>query len=534
MIIDFDNVGAVGIIKDKAAHEIHQDAWSDAQNVRFNDNRVEKFGGDSEVFGSACATAHWLLHARTPSTVFWLYAGATQVYATDGTTHANITRSSTASGSYNMTANVGWNGGMFKGIGIVNNGVDAPQTWQPGLGNRLEHLRYDFSSSQSWASASFVARVMRPFGDFLVAMDLTEGATRIENRVRWSHPASAGATPLTWDDTLPAFDAGRRDLADTPAPVIDGLALRNDFIVYKTDSVYRMSFVGGNQIFKFQQVYKTFGARSRHCIQEFYGRHFVFGYDGIVVHDLQNDLQLLPKRFQRFLDQNADADNFEKSFVVPNYPRNEMWACFPQSGQSFPSIALIWNWIEDTFTLRELTDATFIGVGIVDPQVSSTFDSQSGSFDTDSGPFDESTFNPTSTRLLMSDLSKRLLLVDEGNVFANSGDMTAYAERQSLPIGRQDSRGKIHVDISKVEAITRIHPRFTGSNGTEITVKVGGQDEIGDILNFDSEETFTIGTDYKVDVHSAFRLPAIRFESTGDKAWKLDGFKVEFHTLGYR
>ena len=94
MIIPFKSIGEIGVIKDKPAHTLPLNAWSDAVNVRFNDGYAEKSLGYSSQLGTPSIAPYFLLPFQSTSLFYWLYAGLTSAYITEGPTHSNITRSS--------------------------------------------------------------------------------------------------------------------------------------------------------------------------------------------------------------------------------------------------------------------------------------------------------------------------------------------------------------------------------------------------------------------------------------------------------
>ena len=61
-------------------------------------------------------------------------------------------------------------------------------------------------------------------------------------------------------------DAGEVDLSDGGDPIVDGLQLRDSFMIYKETSIYRMDYIGGTSIFAFNKVVGTSGALNKNCI----------------------------------------------------------------------------------------------------------------------------------------------------------------------------------------------------------------------------------------------------------------------------
>jgi len=539
MMVYFDNVGAIGVIRDLPYYDLPQDAWSDAQNIRFQDGRIEKMAGESEVFEgsvSVMGSPYWLLPVQTDTSFFWLYPGSATAWATDGDAHAALNSAGVA---FSMSDNVGWNGGVIGGLAVINNGVDEPQVWTPSLSNTLKPLQYDGSAGTTWATASAgpLAQVIRPFKQFLVALDITENAVRNPRKIWWSHPAEPGTEPYTWDYNKTEYDAGQLELAETTDLLVDCLPLRDDNIIYKTGSTWRMSYIGGNQIFRLRREF-DFGAISDRCIKGVYNQHFVFGTDDVILHDMQSVNQVLKKKMRTWLFANIDPTNYVRSFVAANYPKSEMWICFPETGNDWCNKALIWNWRDNTTTIRELSGISHIGYGLVDPSLESTsFDGDTGiSFDADTGTFNEQAYNPTLSKMLQAyphATSPKLLLTDSDNTF-NGTNMTSYVQRSGLPLGRQGSDGKIHVDLSKIKFVKAIYPQIKAANGTVISIYIGTQMEIGDTISWSPAYSFTMGTDRKVDVRATARIISIKFETAGDVWWEMDTFGVEFDYRGKR
>ena len=244
MIIPITAPGEFGVVKDKPAHSLPVSAWSDAVNVRFNDGYAEKSLGYSSQLGTPSIAPYFLLPFQSTSLFYWIYAGLTSAYITEGTSHTDITRSS---GAYNATANESWTGGTLAGIPILCNGFDAPQMLFPASpSNALSEL-------SNWP-ADTNAKVIKPFKNFLIALNMVEGGADYPYVVRWSTPADPGTVPTSWDYTDTTNDAGRVPLSEGGGGLVDGGALRDAFIIYREFSTYSMDELSLNLIRYFPQA----------------------------------------------------------------------------------------------------------------------------------------------------------------------------------------------------------------------------------------------------------------------------------------
>lgn len=522
-VISIHNVGAVGINRDIPAHLLPPEAWSDGRNIRFSDNKVVKFLGHSEVFDPPTVAPYWAMGVRGPSEFVWIYGGLAKVYMRDTSAHTDITR--TVGGDYSMDDDQLWHGGLLGGIPILNNGVDDPQFWATiSSGTKLADLT-------NWP-ASTTCAIIRPFKNFLVALDITKSGTRSPHMVKWSHPADPGSVPSSWDETDATKDAGEKELEDSQAGfLVDAATLRDILVIYKENSVWGMQFIGGRFIFRFFKIFDNVGLMTPQAVGIFAqgAQHFLATGDDIVIHDGQRLESLLDRKLRVWLNNTISDTNYKRSFVVRNSPQKEMWFCFPEIGSTWCNLALVWNWSTGVPSVRELTEASFINTGEISESVTEDWDSASGSWDGDLTTWDQLKHRPQEARLLQTDpTNTKFYFMDDTNQF-NAVNMTSYVEREGLAVVGQDRQGQPKVDFQSQKLVTAIYPK---ARGGAFQVRVGGQDSIGGPISYSPIQTFTPGTDEKLSVAVSGKLMAVRFESSADVAWELDGYDLDVSILG--
>ena len=260
------DVGSIGVVTDVDPVLLPPNAWTGAANVRFADNEAQKITGHSSV-ATPTVTPYYLLPVTKSTTAYWVYAGLDKVYSWNGTSHTNITRQSVGVDvDYTGGAADYWTGGVLNNVLILNNGLDDPQMW---VNTKLESLTWD--SGATWGSKSYSANTIRPYKNFLVALNWTDGTNKYPQTVYWSNQADPNTVPSDWDFADPANEAGTAELASTQGIILDGEQLRDAFIVYKEDAIHLMQFVGGTFVMNFKDVSKTTGALAQRCAKEFYG-----------------------------------------------------------------------------------------------------------------------------------------------------------------------------------------------------------------------------------------------------------------------
>jgi hypothetical protein len=510
-ILRVTDLGAIGIVSDVDPTTLPPGAWTAGKNVRFSDGGVEKFLGH-QSFATPSVTPYYLVPTTKSTTLYWVYPGLDKVYSFDGSTHADITR---AAGDYTGAAGDLWNGGVLNGVLVLNNGKDAPQMW---TGAVLSALTWD--ATTTWADKGYTAKVIRPYRNFLVALDFNTGTTRYPQTVYWSDRADPLTVPGDWDFADPANEAGQNELASTPGYCIDAEALRDALVIYKDDAIHTMQEVGGKFVHTFREVSKTTGILAQRCAKEFFGKHFVFGNDDCYVHDGQSIESVASRRIRRELYSAIDPTYYTRSFVVRNFSKSEMWCCFHETGSASISRAAVWNWKDGTWGHRELPACPHIGYGVLfDSSDPVSWSADPNSWDSDTTTWDSRAYNPATQKLVAASASD-LFEMDATPQF-DGVNVTSYIERTGLVLDGLDT----------VKHVRAIYPR---SSAASLQVYIGAQIDFNAGYAWEGPYTFTPSTDSKVDVRSTGRLHAVRFVFPGGTVGDLQGYDLEYTPVGSR
>lgn len=524
--IPVNDVGQFGVVKDRPPHLLPLNAWSDGLNVRARDGFVEKFTGEQAVLGTPQVAPYGLFPVSSGGEVIWVYAGLTDVYCVKDRVHTEISR--TTGGDYTATINTPWTATNLQGVFIINNENDAPQMWTPiAPGTALVAL-------SNWTS-THRCKVMRAFRQYLVAVNITKGATEYPQMVKWSHGAAAGAVPSSWDETDATKDAGEYDLADSPGQCMDALPLRDIMAIYKEDAIWGMQYVGGVKVMRFFRLFDGVGVASQRCVAEYtFGQHVVLGKNDIFVHDGQNRRSILDAKLRRSFYKDVNPSAFARSFVAVNEPAREVWFCVATGSATWPDKALVWNWLDNTLMFRELDSISAAALGALpgyNPRI--TEDAMYRITEDGSPRVLESgvewLFNPLASGLvLVRPSSAAFLQADDTDAFSGVA-MTAYLERTGMGI---PFRAGQPPDTSSMKFMTALWPRITGTAGGVVKVYVGSQMEPEGDVTWASPVNFVIGTTKQVPVRVSGRTFALKFESTTDLAWCLEGFDMDVKQTG--
>ncbi len=510
MIVEIKDAGQFGVVKDQASYALPADAWTHAANMRFRDGSAERIVGESSVLTTPSVTPYFLSAFTTPAARYFAYAGTGKVFVDDGTTRTDITPASDFTGGVDDR----WTGGNKSGILVLNNGIDQPVFWDGNPANNLVTL-------PGWDS-NWRAAFLHPFGNYLVAGDITKSGTRNPHMVKWSHAAEPGALQDSWDETDPTLDAGEVDIASTPDMLVDCLPLGSLNVIYKERSAHYMQYIGPNDIFRFDRLYaEEIGLLARGCAAIWPGGHIVLAPGDVVVHNGQRPRSILSAKMRKWLFNMLDATNYRRAFIATNPREGEAWICFPETGASSCTLALVWNWTDDTLSVRSLNNATYAASGLVQAGVGDSWNADSDSWDSDVTAWEQAPYSPADARLLMSRTAPAITMAESTSSFSGAA-INAILQREGLDFGEPERR----------KTIKAIVPRIDAPAGTQITVQVGATDDIETGTIWQPGVTYTVGTTRKVDSFASGRFIATRFSSSGGQPWRLRSYSVELEMRG--
>jgi hypothetical protein len=513
LIRQITDLAKPGFVADLPDLTLADGAWTDSRNVKYRDGAAEKCSGYAQALNDLSVTAIWAAPVSDGTNFFWAYGSSTVMYATDGTTHANITGTITLG----ATEDLNYSGGGFHGFLVVNDGQAIPQSWAPSLGNALVSLT-------AWPTL-VTAKVIRPFKDFLFAFRLTDSGVYNPRAMRWSDRANPGELPRSWDFSDPTNQAGINELGQTQDAIVDSLPIRDSLMIYKEQHTWLADYIGGDDVFGFRQVFSQVGLLTERCAVPFGSSHVVWTDQDIVVTDGNSAQSILDGRARRWLFNRINTSRYKRSFAMADYRERTAYFCFPESGQDWPTLRLCWNWHENTLHVEEMGGPkTWADTGIV-PNVGTTFDADSGTFDSVSGGFDDENFSPFASYMLFTDaLAQRAYQGNTGETY-NGTPMTAYAERTAMPIKR---------DLIAMNRVRRLYPKVLGVTGDVLRFYIGIRTAQGSAVQWSGPYNFTIGVDYKIDLRMTGRLIDFRVETTAMNSWRLHGIDVEYEPDGLR
>jgi hypothetical protein len=542
-IVPVRTLGRLGVIKDVPPWELPPDAWSAGNNIRFDSGKLMR--------GPAYRLVEDTLASTDPHLLFPVYPDGAPEYliicAKNGRMYkwvAGTETDFTPGGFSNTDSTLPFTACQVGDVVYVNRETAVPYSLLPSASN--------FTTLANWDS-TWRAKAVRSYKDFLVALNVTKGATAFPKLVKTSDIALQGAVPVSWDHTDTTKLATENPLLGADSELIDGLQLRDDFMIYTISQVWRMRHIGGRLIYEYRKLFDDGGVINANCVVEVEGRHYVFGSQDIYVHDGTTKQSLAHGRVKDFIYNSIQGASFERFFVAHN-PRLKEIGFYYQAddgeaawvGTGGCNRVAVYNYRNDTWCFRDapaVTHGAYVSASSGETWASlqtagTTWAQMGGSWASQT----DSTGNRHLILCAVQDTAQgfatsKLLGVDaiENGTSLNftldsASAVEAYAERVGMDM--DDLLGE---QIRGYKVARSVYPQMkTFSEDSAVKVKTGSTLVSVASVSYDTERDFDPRSSYKADFKKGGRYLAIRYVKEDQADFELTGHDLDIAVTGRR
>ena len=176
--------------------------------------------------------------------------------------------------------------------------------------------------------------------------------------VRWSDQDDRNE----WNPTA-ATDAGEVVLTDG-TKIVGAVRARNAINIWTDNALWLMQFVGGNFVFKFQQVGTNCGLIGQHAAIDYNGTTYWMGYDNFYVH--AGAVQILDCTVRRFIFDDLNTSYYDKVYCGINSEFREIIWLYVSNGNTECNKYVIYNpeekyWVYGDMIFTTFTDRSVFG-----------------------------------------------------------------------------------------------------------------------------------------------------------------------------
>lgn len=545
------NLGTSGLNTDVSPWELPPEFITAGNNFRTYAGAIKSAGGYEDWSSSGAASFYpgFIMYMGSSfAKGEWLIPGRDAVYRFNGEQWVNI--SSDAGYALGTDNELFWNGCMLGQIPIINNTQVHPEYWLPG-GGSAKMLPLQFDPDNTWDDVNKSFKVIRSHKNFLFALNLTEAGDAIPSQpsgYRWSHPADINGLPYTWssDGTDLSSLAGKASIGADNGEIIDGMSMRDSFCIYSDNGINVLDPSYDEFVWRRRELSSTVGLLASNCVIEVKGRHFFLGDGDVLMNDGNSVQSIVHNRIRQRMTSSISADYYSRSYAVRNTALKEIWFCVPEDGAQYPNIAYIYNWRDDSWSIRDLPYAEVNEVPTIKqtyatygPKLSpeETWEDDITNYPNAPGD-DPDAFRPTwdSDDGTWSSRSKTPLEDTVVGVFSDEDEVKVLDPQVSYDAGNLDSfmeRTNFPLEgLEQVATISRVYPHIKGTQ--PVTIQFGSQEVAGGSVRWEPASSFTPSVDRKIDLRSTGSLHCWRISSKGVGNWSISGFDIEYTTNGVR
>ncbi len=532
-------LGSAGIVPDVFPADLENvSAFTGGVNVRFKNGQVSR----APVFRSIIDLTHEPGHvlAVPPSSsgyeeVISVAADYGSMHRLNGAVLEDLTPPTWTpiSGPQVITS------GFLGGVTYLNRETHTPLCKRP--------MDDTFVPLPNWPEGD-TCRVLRPYKDQLIALGVTKTGSFYPTMVRWSDFAYFGDAPSSWDPGDPTKSAGENIVNEMTHTLVDGMTLRDSFVLYCTSSVWLMDYIGGNDIYTFRKVFGDRGVINANCVVQVGGLHYVFDRSDIYVHDGVTDRSICDERAKKFVFGGLDFAKAHLCFVQHDPKLSEVRFSYPGDddfvGFTNPATGCnrqaVYNYSNDTWTfydapnLVSATRAALISGATWQDDEDNSWETKGGVWMSTEGDEDRHVLAASRADAAQGLTASRIYgqdLISGGRLFLPVHPETlrpAVVERTGIDLDLYGKRLTQHMNIQA------IWPQIAMDRPSDCYWQFGGANFVGVAPVWSPPAPFDPQAETKIDVNEAGKYLSYRFTCGGDGDFSLSSFDVQLLIRGRR
>jgi hypothetical protein len=548
-LVPIREIGKLGVNTDWSPLDLPVTAWTFGSNVRFMDNRIKRgpiFSKISNITTNTSprfchsyrllnGTLAFLLLNQDGSIVKW-------VASTPAATPAETNISAT--GWTADTKRIPYTSEFMNEVIYVNRGDRVP--WAMGTADST------FKALANWPS-DWRCDALRSFEGVLVALNVTKGGIKYPNMVKTSEFSVYGTVPTTWvaDTTNSATE---NIIADLNSPLVDGVTLRDRFILYASNETWVMEYRGDNLMFNYKRLFYDRGLIGQNCVAEYQSVHYVFGNDDIWSHDGYQHKSIAVGRVRDFIFQNLVRSESHQFFALNNpklgeiifyYVSNDPYCHFPVGGnRGYPGCnrAAVYNHIYDTWTFFDVPYVVGGYVGAVYTGLTYA-EQETQAYDPVTATYNS--LCDETARYLMTvgvgqtitggTLSPAIRLFEDTSVASAIGTIDTLATAPVFLENKQMDMDDISKELRGYKVVNQMWPEGTFDAGAPaMTFTWGSSDASNVIPVYGSSMTFDGSAYSKLDFNAPGKYLSLKMTYSGVQSFSFSGFDIDYQVFGHR
>jgi hypothetical protein len=410
----------------------------------------------------------------------------------------------------------------FLGTLIVCPTQGVPAYWKDESGRLLP--------LPGWDSGA-VAQQIIAYANHLVAIGYDDGALEgAKYRIAWSDAAAEGLVPQSWDFADPNRLAGSVQLRDTPGALVVAEILRNDLIIYKSDSIYRMFLRGDALIMGFERVIADHGCDAWRGVTRIGNIQYFADSGDIRAFDGQATQSITELRIKKLLAAAISNEYRDETILAGHTDLDQLWVAPVRAGSTTFDTVLIYDLAHASWTTKDYRGSISMTSGHMTSIAANALGTWQSLRDTnttwqdllDRGITWGSAFSDTSERSITMATVGTISQADESNTDQNGNAKACFAERRGFLLG----------DMPQRVTLKRVYPEMEGD--AVVSIQIGAQWTPGETIRWTPPQDFTVGVDRVLNTRISGQPCAVRVQSSDARKWRLGAISFELVEAGRR
>lgn len=184
--------------------------------------------------------------------------------------------------------------------------------------------------------------------------------------IRISDVAAPGSIPNNWNPYGVGVSTADEFQLSSTGIIQEVAEMQGRLFIYTNNSIHSITKTSSSLApYVSDTVTSSYGALSRDCVKEFNGVHIVVGSNDVYKfggHPASIE-SLGVDRIQDYLFDSLDADYAHLTQVLMHRAENEIWVCYCTNGNSSINEILMWNYKNNTWSIRKITNGNFLTIG---------------------------------------------------------------------------------------------------------------------------------------------------------------------------
>ena len=518
------NLAEAGINSDLIPSVMNPSFLTHCENVRATSGGITPFGGHSAMFDLPDMSIPGdMLYIDDGAEKSWIIPCDKKIYKLDSA-FSDVTPTDMVT----IDDVTSWSGADLSGIAILNSPVTGPLYLPPSSD---KFIPLPFKANTTWDVAKQSCDLIVSHKQFLFALGINDNGKYVHDAIRWSAPADIGGVPPTWDPLDVTSTAGYTILGGSGGAIVGAKPLRDALCIYRTRGITILDYVGGRYVWRIRHLSSNSGLLSADSIVDVDGVHY-FISDGDVLRNDGNAITSIANSKIKKRMQAINKDEFEKSYAVHNPTNKEILFCVPGSLSTYPNIAYVYNYISDSWFVRNLPLHVKSRYGLTIRKltdwehIETDWDGWDHSWDDDSTtPFDNAVI-----AIVPPVFNTDGVTGDKGKIIGLTSIIGLNIEPFNSIIERTDY---LIGSLETTTTIQRVYPRIQGS--APVMIQIGSQQAPGGPITWKPPCLFNPSTDRKVDMRTTGILHAYRvYAENVTSAFLISGIDFEYVEAGRR